>query len=149
MQSVEIKGLAELDKALSDMLTEFPDARREMHERISKKVEENVRSKINASGLNDSLGRVKGWQEGRVGSGGGYAAVSAIRGATGADSPGAITNYLENGHKIRPPGKTMPRAKRAYVNGYHFYAAASEQAQAIAVAEAETMLNELAGKLEG
>ena len=149
MQSVDISGLEKLDKALADMLEEFPEARREMHERIAEKVKQNVRGNISSSGLG---GRIAGCQEGFVGSQGGYAAVRAISGLGPrgrADSPGAITNYLENGHRIRPLGKTKSRAKVPYVNGYHFYAKSQEQAQAIAITEAEQMLDEPAQRLEG
>ena len=103
MQSIEINGLAELDAKLQAILKELPEARRQLHERLAEMAKKEVDAQIDASGLNDSHGKIKGWQEAHVGSGGGYAAVRPQKGMTGDNSPGAITNYLENGHRIREP----------------------------------------------
>lgn len=150
MQSVEIQGLDKLDSALKKILDEAPAARRELHERIAARVQSEVAAQVDASGIHDDGGKIKGWQEGRVGSGGGYAAVSAVSNESGPSSPGAITYYLNSGHKIRPPGKTRrSRVKVAYVNGRHFYQAASERAEAIAYEEVEKFAAEIAKKLEG
>jgi len=148
-QSVEFEGLGELDKAFQAFLEKRPEKRREMHKRVAEAVAQEVDAEIDASGLDDSEGTVKSWQEGVVGSGGGYAAVRAVKGETGANSPGATTNYLENGHKVRSGKSTRVRAKKAYVDGFHFYQAAEEKAQEIALAEAEKYADEMAGILEG
>jgi len=153
MQSIEINGLAELDAKLQAILKELPEARRQLHERLAEMAKKEVDAQIDASGLNDSHGKIKGWQESYVGSGGGYAAVRPQRGQTGANSPGAITNYLESGHRIRQPsGKSKyyrPRIKKPYVDGYHFYQAAQIAVESKAIAEAERFIDELADKLEG
>lgn len=153
MQSVEIKGLEELDERLKSILDELPGARRELHERLAEMAKKEVDVQIDASGLNDSHGKIKNWQEPHVGSGGGYAAVRAQKGQTGDNSPGAITNYLENGHAIRQPlGKSKyyrPRIKKSYVDGYHFYEAARTVVESKAIAEAEKFVEELGQKLEG
>ncbi len=153
MQSVEIDGLAELDEELAAILKELPEARKELHERLSEMIKKEVDAQIDASGLNDSRGKIKGWQEPHVGSRGGYAAVRPVKGETGANSPGAITNYLESGHRIRGPSgrakRYRPRIKKPYVDGYHFYKAARLAVEAKAIAEAERFVEEFRRRLEG
>lgn len=153
MQSIDISQLSQLDTVLNSLLEEIPDKRRELHERIADVIKTEVDSQITQSGMNDNTGQIKQWQEPVVGSGGGYAAVHAVKGSTGANSPGAITNYLENGHKIRKPTgnnkKYRPRIKNAYVDGYHFYSSAKNAVERKAIEEAENYVNEIAQKLEG
>lgn len=153
MQSIELEGLKKLDEDLKTLLEEFPEARKKLHERLAKIAKEDVDRQINTSGINDSIGKVKGWQESHVGSGGGYAAVRPEKGKTGPNSPGAITNYLESGHRIRgPSGKSKyyrPRIKKPYVDGYHFYQSASVAVESKAIAEAKKFVEEMAKKLEG
>ena len=103
-----------------------------------------------ASCMSGSAGRYSGSFSSRL-PGGGYAAVRPEKGKTGADSPGAITNYLEGGHRIASPrgGKNYrPRLRVSYVSGYHFYAAAAMRAESIAIGEAEAWADELARELE-
>lgn len=146
------------DKALQD----FPEIRREYHARLGEKLKGIVDAEISNSGVNDSSGKVKNWQESHIGSKGGYAAVRPKTGATGDNSPGAITNYLDSGHKIRPPGKRnekgkltltnykyKSRAKVLYVNGYHFYSSAYAKAENVAIELAEELVNKIADGLEG
>lgn len=156
MQSVDLKGIERLDNDFEYLLREIPEARREMHDRIGKAVLGEVRDQISKSEINDSNDRVKNVQEHYVGSYGGYAAVRAIRGSGPSghnDSPGAITNYLENGHRIREPlGKSKsyrPRIRKTYVDGYHFYQRARNNAESIAIAAAEKYAEEVADRLEG
>lgn len=153
MQSVEIEGLNKLDKDLNAILRELPEMRRELHERIAEVIKAEVDTQIVQSGLNDRHGQIRQWQESRVGSGGGYAAVRAVAGLTGPNSPGAITNYLENGHRIRRPSgrnpKYRPRIRKPYVDGYHFYRAARNTVESKAIAEAEKFVKEVTEKLEG
>ena len=150
-------GLRELDNDFERALRELPGARRQMHEEIGAAVLQDVRANIDASGIKDARGRVKAYQEHFTGTGGGYAAVRAVRG-TGPhgynDSPGAITNYLENGHKIRQPSETAKRrrkgrAKRPYVDGFGFYAAAEANAEAVALKAAEDFAAKVADQLDG
>ena len=153
MTSVQLTGLNQFDSDLETLLNELPEARRELHERIAKITKQEVDTQINASGLKDSSGKIKDWQESVVGSGGGYAAVRPEKGETGANSPGAITNYLENGHRIREAsGKSKnyhPRIKKPYVDGYHFYQEASTAIEAKVITEAEQFAEEIRKKLEG
>lgn len=129
------------------------DARRELHEKLAQLAKDEVDAAIDAS-VNDSGGMIKGWQIPHVGSFGGYAAIRAMgskEGAsTGRNSPGAITNYLENGHRIRPATKpTKRKLKVAYVNGRHFYQRATAALEAKALALAQKFADELAERLRG
>ncbi|HIT53123.1 MAG TPA: hypothetical protein IAD07_04205 [Candidatus Fimivicinus intestinavium] len=165
----EIKSeLDTLDRAFQDLLKRAPEKRMELHERIADRLKDIVDAKIEnglkarrkqggtkseddkETGPNYQM--VQNWQEQAVGSGGGYAAVRPIKGETGNNSPGAIMNYLEGGHRIRPPagGKDYrPRINVPYVEGYHFYEEASAEADRVAVEEAERFADELVGILEG
>lgn len=137
--------------AFDKILQEFPERRRELHERVGRAVQRELQRQIAASGINDSSGRVRRWQVVHIGSGGGYAAVRPEKGKTGADSPGAITNYLEGGHRIASPrgGKNYrPRLRVSYVSGYHFYVNTSMRAESIAIGEAEAWADEIARELE-
>ena len=126
MQSIDDAGLQQLEQKFDAVMKKFPQERRALHERIGDMERAEVTGDIAGSGMK-STGTVEGWQQKYVGSGGGYAAVRAIKGS-GNNGPGAVTNYLENGHKIRASGgaaqRYKPRVHTAYVNGYHFYAAA-------------------------
>lgn len=157
MQSVELGEMNRLIDDFEYVLRQVPDSRREMHRRVGAAVLAEVRRQIDLSGLNDARGRIKGYQDYFVGSLGGYAAVRAIRGQGPhgySDSPGALTNYLENGHRIRPPSglakrRRRGRAKKAYVDGYHFYEAARQTAEGIALDEAYRYAEEVTRMLEG
>ena len=153
MSSIQLTGLNQFDSDLETLLNELPEARRELHERIAKITKQEVDTQINASGINDSSDKIKGWQESVVGSGGGYAAVRPEKGKTGNDSPGAITNYLENGHKIRETSgqsnRYKPRINKPYVDGYHFYQSTGTVIEAKAIAETEQFTEEIKKKLEG
>lgn len=180
MPSVEVNGIQELDATLNEMLREIPEARRELHERLSKMLKSEVDTAIDQSGLNDSRNKIKSWQEERVGSKGGYAAIRPLKGPglVGPNSPGAITNYLEHGHKVRPSKKhaqelqgmkearrrevqgrtkggrftkksTIVLDTRKWVPGYFFYADARNRVESKAIAEAERFVEEFTRKLGG
>lgn len=148
MQSIEINGLNELINRIDDCIEFGQVNHRALHERISERMKQEVDTQILSAGFQNA-GEIAGWQSQYVGSGGGYAAVRAIKDETGDNSPGAITNYLENGHAVRPPGKTKPRAKQLRVQGYHFYDSAKTQLMRIATEEAEAYLQEIADRLKG
>lgn len=153
MQSIDLSGLEEFSKELNDLLDEIPEARRKLHEELAVMAKQEVDVQIVASGVYDSRGRIRKWQQEYVGSGGGYAAVRANDEDTGDNSPGAITNYLESGHRIRPPSgnakRYTPQIKVPYVEGYHFYDNARMNAEVKAIKIAERFADELAKKIEG
>jgi len=147
MQSLEKADLEKFSDDLNDILDKIPGAKRELHEKIAIVAKQEVNTQINLSGIQDSGGRVKEWQEPHVGSGGGYAAVRASSSSTGDNSPGAITNYLENGHKVRRPSgqakRYRPKIKMPYVNGRHFY----QNSKAALESKVITLAEDYAGDL--
>lgn len=153
MQSIDLTKLEELDEVFRSMMDEMPEMKMELHEQISDIIKSEVDMQISSSGLKDSSGRVRNWQESHVGSRGGYAAVRATDSSIGNNSPGAITNYLENGHAIRRPSETSkyyrPRIKKPYVDGYHFYKAARVNVESRAIAIAEEFVDKISNRLEG
>ena len=156
MQWLDAREVGELDQTLADLLREFPALRRELHEDLAKLAKQEVDAAIAASGVGDSGGRVRQWQVAHVGSRGGYAAVRPAGGKEGAEigpnGPGAVTNYLEGGHKIRGPGGGKgyrPRIRVSYVNGFHFYETARTSFEAKALRRAEGFAERLAERLGG
>lgn len=141
-----------------DVIESVPGLKDEMLESIGARVQKELQSAIDSSGLNDRRGRVKAWQNPHIGSGKGYVAIRADAGETMAGYEdrekipiGALTNYLTVGHRVRPPsGKNkryVPKSRVSKVRGYGFYKTAAGQAQKIAVQEAETFLKRLEGEL--
>lgn len=151
MQSVDLKGLDELERDIADLIKSFPDMQRELHEEFANTIKKKVDSEIVAS-LKNGASKIKRWQGKYVGSYGGYAAVRAVDNSTGSESPGAITNYLENGHKIRKPTgrnkRYKPRINKIYVDGYHFYSKASNNLEADIIKISEKFANKIRNKLE-
>lgn len=125
---------------------------RAIHERLGARMQTAVRGQIRGK-INDAHGHVSGWQTKYIGTGGGYAAVRAADAGSGPDSPGAITNYLENGHAIRRPGgrspRYRPRIKVLYVDGRGFYNAARPSLPRMLQSEVDRWGREVAGRLEG
>ncbi len=152
MQSIDISDLEKFSDDLNALLNKIPGARRELHEKIAVAAKREVNAQISQSGLNDSAGRVKEWQEPHVGSGGGYAAVRATDASTGDNSPGAITNYLENGHKVRKPSgqakRYRPKIKVPYVDGRHFYQKSKTELESEVITLSENYADELLKGLE-
>lgn len=150
MQSIDLDQLNRLTDNLNAVLKDAPEERRALHEQLAEMAKEEVDSAI-ASSVGDSSGKIADWQESHVGSGGGYAAVRAQTGTTGSESPGAITNYLENGHKIPRPSGTAkhykPAIKTPYVEGRHFYEHSRTAAESRAIDIAEDFADKLAERL--
>lgn len=151
MPDLRQNGLDSLDRSFQELLKKAPEKRKELHERIADRLKETIDAKI-VERLDDSNGKIREWQEKKVGSGGGYAAVRPVKDEAGQNSPGAITQYLEGGHEIRTPngGKDYrPRINVPYVEGHFFYEAAATEAERVALEEAERFADELANILEG
>ncbi|MCL2045734.1 MAG: hypothetical protein FWG88_05055 [Oscillospiraceae bacterium] len=153
--SIEYKGLEELDRRFASAMRDRPELRLQMHIEVSKELQYEVLDQIDRVGIRQSgdkignanrpTGGLRDWQSRYVGSGGGYAAVRPIGkadgGGTGRNSAGAITNYLERGHKVRRPSGKAKRQRKSrgrygYARGYYFYTAARSRAQQVAIAAA-------------
>ncbi|HOR12288.1 MAG TPA: hypothetical protein PKX46_00070 [Clostridia bacterium] len=153
MQSVDTRALDALSRDIDKLLREAPRMRRELHEELAEVMKRTVDTSI-AGALNDSHGKIQSWQERYVGTGGGYAVVRPLKGETGPNSPGAITNYLESGHKIRSATTSAKRRRRsrarmAYVDGRHFYSQSAKDVEAPAIAAAQKLVDRMAKILEG
>ena len=134
MQSIQVQGMKQVEKELETLLKETPELRKKLHQRLAEVALKEVQQAI-AGSVNDSNGHVQTWQEKYVGSGGGYAVVRPTNSGTGSNSPGAVTNYLEGGHRIRSPSsaakrRRKPRIRVAYVDGRHFYASVATRIEA-------------------
>ena len=142
-----------------DLIEDFPDARRMALQEIGKAALQEVLHQIRRTGINDSRGRVGRWQEIRMGSRGGYVAVSptdetAVVTRTGSRSARDITRYLERGHGIRKPSgrsdRYRPRVRsgRTYVPGRLFYSWSRMHVQQLATEQAGAMLEQLADAID-
>lgn len=151
-----------------DTIDGVPGLKEEVLDRVGARIRNEVHNAIEVSGINDSRGRVKRWQNPHVGSGKGYVAVRAdshkVTGTIGTgykdmetvlryrgrESPmnaGALTNFLTSGHRVRGPSgrskRYQPRARMTRVRGLDFYGKAKAETEKIAVQEAESMLREI------
>lgn len=139
-----------------EAIQRIPDLKREALEAMGKAVLQEVREQIPRRGVHDPQGRVARWQEMRVGSKGGYVAVSpspdeivqVTRFGEKTTSKDA-TRYLERGHGIPTPSgrarRYVPRiaSHRTYVPGRMFYSWAKQDAQKIALEEANRAMDQL------
>ena len=137
-----------------ETINQLPGLKEVMLERLGGRVQGEVRQAVDRSGLHDSRGRVKRWQNPYVGSGRGYVAVRAdsVEVAAGYRdrqrlNAGALTNFLSSGHKVRGPSgrvkRYQPRARMTRVRGLDFYSKAKAESEKIAVQEAEDFLRRL------
>lgn len=148
----ELNGLNEFSKMLEKVLNDFPEERKKFHNEVGLLMRSELRTQIKSSRYKDGGRKLSGYQVRYVGSGGGYAAVRAIDSSSGDDSPGAITNYNENGHRIRRgSGKKnyRPKIKVTYVNGRHFYKFTKQDIKEVAINEARKFVERLAKDLQG
>lgn len=147
MQEIDLEQLDSLEKLLTDALNALPKERRAFHQQMERELRNLVDASINAV-VHDEGGKIKGYQETQVGSGGGYAAIRPKKQPGGDNGAGAVTNYLENGHNIRrPSGKSKryyARITTLYVDGRYFYESAARRVETAAIRAAE----EFAGKIE-
>lgn len=110
MQSVEIKGLDKVKKALENAPQAIREARAQVFDEMGEELLGVVQQRIGGSG------RVTGVQEYRVGSGKGYVAVRA-KAKTELDgyAAGYITNALEGGHEVRKASGKAERERKSRV----------------------------------
>lgn len=141
-------------KRWQNAVEQIPGLKEAMLEKIGNRARDEVRSRIDSSGLSDPRGRVKRWQNPHVGSGHGYVAVRAdsVEVAAGYKdrqrlNAGALTNFLTSGHRVRGPSgrskRYQPRARMTRVRGLDFYGKAKAEAEKIAVQEAEAFLERI------
>lgn len=134
----ELSAIADRFKNTADSAR---DELRKFHEELATSMLNTVQANILGMGIKDIHGKVRGWQEKYVGSYGGYAAVrprsstDAEKANKSASSPGAITNYLENG--------TIKYA------GFYFYRLSKRMEYAKAKRAAEKLRDSIVSRLNG
>lgn len=138
MPSIRISGEDVLQKKMNDLLKQFPEKRRGLHEKLAELGKNVVDESIRAT-VNDTHGHVQSWQESTVGSGGGYARVKPMKGSrtkgNRTDAYGALTRYIDAGH--------------GNARGREFYAASTKRLETEAVRIAEKFVDEIVKELGG
>lgn len=153
-QTIEVKGIEELKNRLDSIMRESHDMRESIHTRVAVEMKKIVAGNVRHNLPNHDMHMtVQGWQTPHVGSGGGYAAVRATDVTSGRNSPGAITNYLENGHNVRVAltvkARNRSKSKKMRVVGYGFYADSKTQAKRLAIEASDELTRWVKGKIEG
>ena len=141
-----------------DLIEEFPEVKLEALKAAGEAALEEVRSQIDRR-VQDSHGRVKRWQNMRVGSKGGYVAISATDetaavSPTGTRTARDVTQYIDQGHAIRKPSGTAKRyvpkirSGRTYVPARQFYSWARMNAAKIATEAADNALEQFSDAVD-
>lgn len=165
MQEIS-RDLRRLSERLQQIVRDAPDQQRALHERLGTALLDDVRHRAPISTKGHSLGHgeyhergtLRRWQTRYIGSKGGYAAIRAAETPKGVNGAGAITNYVENGHRVgsRHQGvsaRTRRRWKQydvpiqSFVSGRGFYHAAQETADRRLTQAAEQWADEIAREL--
>lgn len=143
----ELKRLAEKLEKSPKVLKE---AKRRAFQSSAPKLKSAVDTQIGGSG------RVRDWQGARVGSKGGYAAVSPKARTYAQDHQGRptkyavgyVTNAINNGHRTRR-GKLGFRSSARTIPGKRFYQQTQVQVEQVAQETAQQVVDTLVGHLEG
>lgn len=157
-QSVDTTQFRAFSQKVEKLLKKCPEKRKELHERLAQMAQEEVDRQIDMR-LNGNTGKIKGWQESKVGSKGGYAAVRPIKGKMppngkgNAYAYGHVTTAIENGHRVRmsdaEPGRRRPgKSQMLAVDGRFFYDAANTIMERRTLEEAEKLAQEITEELE-
>lgn len=156
MQTVDTREIDRLVESWDRLLKQFPEAKRRALEQMGRDLLVNVREEIGGSG------KVAGWQEPHMGSGGGYVAVRAKaktyqttkRGKRYA--VGYVTNSVEGGHRhggrrgsSKKGYRYRPRYKTAAVSGKWFYQAVRQDVANMSQSEVDDLIQAILNGLEG
>lgn len=118
---IDGQALDRLDENLAEALRRTPESKREVLTDLGEQLLSQVRANIGGAG------KVRKWQHTHVGDKGGYVAVHPVERTEDpyGRAVGAVTNAIESGHKIRPPGgkakRYVPRIKVYRVPGKGMY----------------------------
>ena len=149
---VNTAGLDRLLASWDRLLREFPQMKQATLEKMGSELLRRVRSQIGGTG------KVAGWQEVHMGSGGGYVAVRAKAKTFQSTKSGKryavgyITNAFEGGHKIRRPqgGKGYrSRVNVAAVPGQWVYDAVRRQMAGMSQEDVNALMALITEGLEG
>ena len=166
MQEIS-RDLDRLSARLREVVARAPQMQRALHERLGARLLDDVRHRTPISirghhlghGEYHQRGTLRRWQTKYIGSKGGYAAVRAAEKPKGANGAGAITNYVENGHKTghaqqgvsqrtRRRWRQMVRPPQAFVSGRGFYHTAEQTADRLLIQAAERWAQEIVEELQ-
>lgn len=164
---IDTRDIDNFERHIKTIQKLLPKERAELHREVGENMLEFIRQRIP-----HRTGKIAGWQQMYLGSGGGYAAVrptnqaqwfgNRLYSATGDNSPGAITQALETGH-VRSPEKELSKKYRRklrdilkakyiennnWVEGKFFYAEAKKTAPTLAIARTQMYIQSIAHKLE-
>lgn len=153
-QTVELSGFDRLAASWDKLLKEFPAERRAYLAQMGQQLLADVRREIGGEG------KVAGWQQAHMGSGGGYVAVRAAAKTYQATKGGKryavgyVTNAIENGHRVRTPAVRgakgyRSRAEKAAVPGRWFYQAVRQRLDGMDDREVEALMELIQTGLEG
>ena len=156
MATVDTSGIDDLLESWDRLVRQFPDTKRALLERLAPQMLQAVRRAVGGSG------KVAGWQEPHMGSGGGYAAVrpraetyQATRSGT-RYAVGYITNAIEGGHRhggprgsTKPDYHYRPRLNKAATPGKFFYRNARQGLASLTEGEIQALAGEIKAGLEG
>lgn len=166
MQEIS-RDLRSLDMRLKEILLRAPEQQRALHERLGTALLDEVRHRAPISVKGHDLGHgeyhergtLRRWQTKYIGTRGGYAAIRAAETPKGVNGAGAITNYVENGHRVGRAGygvsaRTRRRRRQygmipplSFVNGRGFYHKAHATAARLLTQAAERWADEIAREL--
>ncbi|MFQ7450552.1 MAG: hypothetical protein ACLRNQ_02885 [Flavonifractor plautii] len=167
--------LEQFNRFWEELLQAVPDARRQAVEEVGAAVQRELNAQIGAAELADGAkGTVRTWQESRVGSKGGYAALSPGKG-TAQPRAGEAQRHLEGkarvqkaGHPVAGAGhgtrrlaagsdRSWNQAGRAgvtrasaagYVKGRQFYSWTKAKALELALKAADRVLSRIADEVD-
>lgn len=155
-QTVDTQGLDRLMESWDRLLQQFPEAKRQVLERVGRDLLADVRAEIGGSG------KVAGWQAPHMGSGGGYVAVRAKADTYQTTKSGKryavghVTNSIEGGHKhgghrgsSRKGYRYRPRYKTAAVPGKWFYRTVRQDLANMDQGEVDALMQKILDGLEG
>lgn len=157
MAGVELKGFERILRSWETLLDRFKTEKEKALERMGKQALQDVKQNIGGSG------KVSGWQEPHMGSGGGYVAVRAKARTYQTTKNGKryavgyVTNSVEGGHRTggqRPGPKAdgyryRPRYKKAAVPGWWFYDIVRRQMDGMSQDEMDELMKIIVDGLEG
>ncbi len=118
--ALDRKAIEKFNSYWEDLMEEFPEARAKAVKAMGQAVKRDLDAQIGRADLEaDAKGTVRSWQELRLGSLGGYAALSAQKGKPSVGRPKSwrgqavtikqVTKWLERGHGVRKPAPGSSR----------------------------------------
>ena len=166
MQEIS-RDLRRLSERMQQIVRDAPEQQRALHERLGETLLDDVRHRAPISVKGHDLGHgeyhergtLRRWQTKYIGTRGGYAAIRAAETPKGVNGAGAITNYVENGHRVGRAGygvsaRTRRRWRQygmipplSFVNGRGFYHKAHATVARLLTQAAERWADEIAREL--